>query len=554
MLFQSGVDVELHHLGVHQDELQLRGVLLVEQRGDDGVQAHGLALPRCARHEQVGGFGEVEHEDLVRDGAPQGHGQGELGFLRELLRGDDRVHGHDLRLFVGHLYPDGAFARYGGDDADALGGQAQHDVRLQVAYLRDADARLGHDFVQRDGGSHGGLDGGDFDAVVAQRGYDFVLVGVLLVHVDDRCVLVGVGLQQVERGELVVRQVECGVVFAQGLHVVARLGCFRVLRGVYLQFRAGGGGRVSGQVGGLVAGGGLHDEAVFAVRGGFVGDEGFVLPFFGLVGVGFFVSFILSFHPFPGHDFHAHGHGILRLGCFRFPFEKAFYKRNGAPERHQAIEQQHAQQQHEGARHADVGGEPAADGIAVLPAGREEQHVLQQRREGEAQEHRAPHEPEEAMEKGAHDGRAAHVDQPQPHGGEEPHARKHRQAKPPVDAPLGHAGSRHGGPVLDFVAHALQFAPRHVQLALVGGTREEVGDERQADVEHGQQQEQSCGVAGAFIACQAAGFVHPCGDVPLPGGAFRAGRVAGCFRPVVACLGFLNRFSGSHRAFILYVV
>ena len=102
-----------------------------------------LPLPRCARHEQVGGFGEVEHEDLVRDGAPQGHGQGELGFLRELLRGDDRVHGHDLRLFVGHLYPDGAFARYGGDDADALGGQAQHDVRLQVAYLRDADARPG---------------------------------------------------------------------------------------------------------------------------------------------------------------------------------------------------------------------------------------------------------------------------------------------------------------------------------------------------------------------------------------------------------------------------
>ena len=40
VLLDGGVDAELHLLGIDHYELQLGGVLLIEERGDDGVQTY----------------------------------------------------------------------------------------------------------------------------------------------------------------------------------------------------------------------------------------------------------------------------------------------------------------------------------------------------------------------------------------------------------------------------------------------------------------------------------------------------------------------------------
>ena len=68
MVLNRGVHAELHFLRVYHHEFQFGGVLLVEQRGDNGVQTDRLTLTRRARHEQVRHLGEVNHKGLVCNG------------------------------------------------------------------------------------------------------------------------------------------------------------------------------------------------------------------------------------------------------------------------------------------------------------------------------------------------------------------------------------------------------------------------------------------------------------------------------------------------------
>ena len=49
--------------------------MLFEKQGNqDGVNPHGFALTRGARHQKMGHFGQIGHKNLVRNGFAQGNG------------------------------------------------------------------------------------------------------------------------------------------------------------------------------------------------------------------------------------------------------------------------------------------------------------------------------------------------------------------------------------------------------------------------------------------------------------------------------------------------
>ena len=176
-------------------------MLLVEQGSDDGVQTNRLTLTGSTGNEQVRNLRQIHHEHLVGDGLTQRDRQLHLGFL-ELLGVQDALHAHDVRLGIRHLDTDGSLARDRSDDTDTQGSEAQGDIILQVLDLGDAHTLGRLNLVEGDGRAHGGTDGLDLYAEVAQHLDDSVLVGLLLLFVD-RHLLVVVFLQQVEGRVLV---------------------------------------------------------------------------------------------------------------------------------------------------------------------------------------------------------------------------------------------------------------------------------------------------------------------------------------------------------------
>ena len=171
-------------------------MLLVEQGSDDGVQTNRLTLTGGTGNEQVRNLRQIHHEHLVGDGLTQRDRQLHLGFL-ELLGVQDALHAHDVCLGIRHLDTDGSLARDWSDDTDTQGSEAQGDIILQVLDLGDAHTLGRLNLVESDGRAHGGTDGLDLYAEVAQHLDDPVLVGLLLLFVD-RHLLVVVFLQQVE--------------------------------------------------------------------------------------------------------------------------------------------------------------------------------------------------------------------------------------------------------------------------------------------------------------------------------------------------------------------
>ena len=72
---QFRIDTKLHHLGIHQDKLQFRRMLAIEQRGDNGVQSDRLTLSGSTSHQEVRHLAEIKHKNVVRNGLAQHHGQ-----------------------------------------------------------------------------------------------------------------------------------------------------------------------------------------------------------------------------------------------------------------------------------------------------------------------------------------------------------------------------------------------------------------------------------------------------------------------------------------------
>ena len=57
----------------YQNQFEFRGMLLIKQRGEDGVEAYRLTGTCGASHKQVGHLGQVGDEGVVADGLAEGH-------------------------------------------------------------------------------------------------------------------------------------------------------------------------------------------------------------------------------------------------------------------------------------------------------------------------------------------------------------------------------------------------------------------------------------------------------------------------------------------------
>ena len=141
-------------------------------------------------------LGKVYHEHFVSNRLTQRDRQLHLGFL-ELLGVQCALHAHNLRVGVRHLDTDGTLARDRSNDTDAERRKTQGDIIFQVLDLGDADALGRLNLIEGDGRTHGGTDGLDLYAEVAEHLDDSVLVGALLLLVDGNAVVL-IFLQEIE--------------------------------------------------------------------------------------------------------------------------------------------------------------------------------------------------------------------------------------------------------------------------------------------------------------------------------------------------------------------
>ena len=203
------VEAQLHHLGIHQDELHLAGQGPHEAAADHGVHAHALAAAGAAANEQVG------HLVEVRDHGPAGDvlAQRQLQQARRIPEGrtvDDLAEGDDLALGVGHL---DAHQVFPGDaiHAHRLGLQGQGQVLFHAQDAGQGDAGVGLELEDRDhrSGLHARDDPLDLELgqllsnllpdLLEQR---HVGLGVLLGGIEEAAGWQGIPLGDGEAGHL----------------------------------------------------------------------------------------------------------------------------------------------------------------------------------------------------------------------------------------------------------------------------------------------------------------------------------------------------------------
>jgi hypothetical protein len=161
----------------------------------------------------VGHFTEVKEEYFVGDSFSERDGQVKTTLL-EAARGEDRLHGDNLWILVGHFNTDSPFAGHGSDDTYTECFEAESDVIFEVTYFGDPDTGFGYHFVEGDGGADGSLYGGDTDPEVEKSLFDVILVGVLFIHVH-LTVIVVIVFEEVEVGVTEEREVKGGVIFSE---------------------------------------------------------------------------------------------------------------------------------------------------------------------------------------------------------------------------------------------------------------------------------------------------------------------------------------------------
>ena len=120
MAFDLRVNTKFHLLGVNHHELQFGRMLLIQQRGDNRIQADRFTLPGRTRHQQVGSLAQVEHEHFVDNRPSDRHRQVIRTFL-EFARSDHRLHRNSLRFIIRDLDPDRSFSRHRRDNTDLQG-------------------------------------------------------------------------------------------------------------------------------------------------------------------------------------------------------------------------------------------------------------------------------------------------------------------------------------------------------------------------------------------------------------------------------------------------
>ena len=153
---------------------------------------------------------QIHHKYFIRNRLTQCDGQ-VVSRLLELLAADNALTGYNLRIGVGHFDTNRTLSRNGSDDTDAERRKAEGNIIFQTAYLRNADALLGSDFIQRHRRTYRRLNGTDFYTETTQSIDNLILVRVLLYHVNGRTIVI-VMLHQVYCGVMIVFQIQTGIV------------------------------------------------------------------------------------------------------------------------------------------------------------------------------------------------------------------------------------------------------------------------------------------------------------------------------------------------------
>ncbi len=123
-------------------------MLLIQQRNQDGVDAYRFPLACRPRHQEMGHGCEIHDEILIVDLFADRDRQAEITML-ELIRGQQGPHTDHRLLYIGHFDTDRAFPRYGRNDPDTEGREAQGNIIFEVLDAGDAYARGRNDLVQR---------------------------------------------------------------------------------------------------------------------------------------------------------------------------------------------------------------------------------------------------------------------------------------------------------------------------------------------------------------------------------------------------------------------
>lgn len=174
------VVVKLHFddFGVDHDEAKVIWASVVEEGGDDGVDADGFAGAGGACDEEVGHFSEVVDEGFAgdfftEDDGDFGVGLGPGGGFYDIAEADGSG------LGVRDFDADGAFSWDGGEDADGVGFEGEGDIFIEASDFFYAYACGGDDFVAGDDGAGVDFAGGDGYAEFCE-GADEVIDDVLV--------------------------------------------------------------------------------------------------------------------------------------------------------------------------------------------------------------------------------------------------------------------------------------------------------------------------------------------------------------------------------------
>ena len=180
------VDLELDHLGVDQDELDLVRARLEEDGRDEGVDGHALARAGRPRDQEVRHGPQVVDDGLSVDVLAEGQRE-ERRRSHEALGLDDVAQRDDLAASgVGDLDADARPARQS-LDADRLRRQSQRQVLGEAHHLVDLDTGGRAKLVGRDDGARMVLGDLSLDSEFRALGLDHLpgLGQVFAVH-DSR--------------------------------------------------------------------------------------------------------------------------------------------------------------------------------------------------------------------------------------------------------------------------------------------------------------------------------------------------------------------------------
>ena len=143
------VDLELHHLGVHQDHLYFIRTLLVKDCGDKGVHAYRLSASGGSCNKEMRGLGHIHHLRVSFYVTPQDERHCSLVQIRVLGR-DKLSESDDVPLLVRNLDTHCPLPGNRCYNTDTLGCQIEGYVVCQVCYLGYIDSRCRQDLEHCD--------------------------------------------------------------------------------------------------------------------------------------------------------------------------------------------------------------------------------------------------------------------------------------------------------------------------------------------------------------------------------------------------------------------